>query len=412
MGATIGTYTVSDVGDELAAMMHGTSLNQIADLYGLYNRAARRVLTDVDPQETTVSKQFGQVWDGVYDYALDADVKGNKIIDFAPQANRQLIDVWGQQYKREFDLWKQFTLQNGFTFKYANAVRTVRINAPRIFTGIQLSAADGVSTNGTWSAGGSASNVQSDNQYYTDGAAGSVSLTLGAGANPSTGYVENSTLGAIDLTTHYNNAYIFFQVYLPTASGISNIDLRFGTDSSNYYEFSALTTDYMANAWVNGWNLLGAAWSSATTVGSPTLTNIKYLRITFTYNGTVQTQVRINQFYSRLGVIFNYSYYSKYLFRDTNDVFKEKVTATSDKINLDTDGYNLFLYAAALEAVLQQQGLAALFGDEMNLQAKYSDTLAEYQSKYKSEVSKPRSYYYRLPGQGYRRFLGRGGYRT
>lgn len=88
MSTNIGTYTISNVGDELTGMMHGASLNQIQNLYGVYNRAARRVVQDVDPQETKVFKQFGQVWDGIFDYSMDADVKGNKIIDFMPHAAR------------------------------------------------------------------------------------------------------------------------------------------------------------------------------------------------------------------------------------------------------------------------------------------------------------------------------------
>lgn len=412
MSTNIGNYSISDVGNEIAGMMHGASLNQIQNLYGVYNRAARRIMQDVDPQEVKVVKSFGQVWDGVFDYPVDTDVKGNRIIDLYPHAARQLTDNFGQQYNKDFDLWKNYTLQSTMTMKYSNGTRTLRVNARNLNTGIQINATDGVSTNGTWVAGTNVSNVQSNNQVYTDGAAGSVTFTLAQTGIASTAYIENSTMGAIDLTTHFNNAYEFFQAYLPNAAGITNIDYRFGTDASNYYEFSALTTDYLGNAWGNGWNALGASWTGASTVGSPTLTNIKYIRVTFTYNGTLQTQVALNQFYSRLGVYFDYEYYSKYLFRDgTTGIFKEKVTADSDVVNLDTDGFNLFIYASALEAIEQQQGLAALFGDMQNFEGKYSDGLAEYQSKYKSEVTKPRVVYYSQPTSGYRRFFGRGGLR-
>lgn len=414
MTTNIGTYSIADVGNELAGMMHGASLNQITNLYGVYNRAARRVMQDVDPQETKVYKNFGQVWDGVFDYTVDADIKGNKITDFYPHAARQLSDDFGQQYNKEFDLWKNYSLKSNFTVKYSNALRTLRVNARNLNTGIQVSAADGVSTNGTWAVGGNASNIQSSNILFTDGAAGAVTFQLNqTGVAGSTAYVENSTMGAVDLTNHYNNAYEFFQTYLPNAAGISNIELWFGTDSNNYYKITGLTTDYLGNAWGNGWNQLGASWTTATVgAGSPTLTSIKYIRVTFTYNGTLQTSVAINQFYSRLGVYFDYGYYSKYLFRDgTTGIFKEKVTADADVINLDTDGFNLFVYASAIEAIEQQQGLAALFGDDANFENKYNDALGNYQSKYKSEITKPRAVYYSLPGAGYRRFFGRGGSR-
>lgn len=408
MQGVIGTNSIDDTQNSLEAMLHGTTLNQITDLFGMFNRAARRVLEDVDPQETKIFAQFGQVWDGVFDYPVFTDLKGNKIIDFAPQANRQLSDNYSQLYNKQFDLYKNFTVIPDFTPRYSNGIRTIRINARNLNTGVQINNADGVNTNGLWVAGGNASNIQTDPQYFTDGASGSVSFQLAqTGIAGSTGYLENSTMSAINLTAQYNNAYEFFQTYLPNASGFSNIKFRFGTDSANYYEFSAITTDFMGNAWVNGWNQQGKSWTTATTTGSPTLSNIKYIKIEFTYDGTLQTQVRINQFWSRLGVIFNMEYYSKYLFRDaTSGVFQEKVTNLSNIVNLDTDSYNLFLYASGIEAVQQQQGLDAMFFDNNDFEGKYQNSLAAYRSKYKSEITKPTGNYYRNRNASYRRYFG------
>lgn len=416
--ANIGqNYQISDAENELTGILHGTSLNQIFNLNGVFNRAARRVLQDVDPPETKVQTQFGQVWYGVYDYAIPEDVKGNKLIDFYPQANRQLTDYFGQSYSQPFSLSKNFTLSPQFNVHYSEATRTLKVNAPQLPQGAQLNAADAVSDNGTWTAGTNVSNLQSDSQYFTSGASGSVSYTIAQTGIPnSTAVIYNGTMGALNLTNYFNNAYFFFQVYMPNAAGFTNVKLRVGTanaagtDSTNYYE-QTFTTNYFGNAFQNGWNQLGGVWSSFTTTGTPTLTNINYIRVTLTYDGTTQTQVRINQFYCRLGVIFDIYYYSKYLFRGTDGVFKEQTDSENDYINLDTDGRNLFLYAAAIEAVAQQQGLAATFFDDPNLEGKYNDALAEYQAKYKSEITKPRQYYYQQPTQGYRRFFGRGYWR-
>lgn len=404
------TYTVANAANELTGILHGTSLNQITDLTDVWNRAARRVIQDVDPAETKMDIQFGQVFDGVFDYPLPTDVKGNKIIDIYPQANRQLGDNFGQTYNKNFDLWKNFTLVPDFTTRYSGGNRTIRINATDLHTGIQINAAASVTGNGTWAATGNASNIQTDNQYFTDGASGSVSISLNqTGVVGSTGTVANSTMGSVDLSTQYNNGTEFYWVYLPLASSITSVSLQLGSSTGNYYQFSAQTTDYRGNNFINGWNLIGALWSTATIVGTPVNTTINYIATTFTYDGTLQTQVRINQFWSRLGVIFNINYYSKYLFMDSATyAFKAATTTNNDYINLDIDGFNLFLYAAAIEAVQQQQGLSATFFDDPTLESKYSDALAEYQSKYKSEIIKPSQPYYTTPSQGYRRFFGRG----
>lgn len=403
-------WQVANAANELTGILHGTQLNQIFDLTDVWNRAARKVLQDVDPQETKQDIQFGQVFDGVFDYALPIDVKGNKVIDLYPQANRQLSDNYGQIYNKDFDLWKNFSCAPDFTPRYSGGNRTVRVNA-RLNTGIQLNAADGITTNGQWSVGGNASNIQNNNIYFTSGAAGSVTFQLNqTGVASSTASITNPTMGAINLTTHYNNAYEFFYMYFPNAAGITSVELRFGSSAGNYYSIAGLTTNYDGSPWVNGWNLLGASWTTATTVGAPVLTAINYIDVVVTYNGTLQTMVAINQFWSRLGVIFNINYYSKYLFMDsTTYAFKEFTTSDDDYINLDIDGRNLFLYAAALEAVQQQQGLSASFYDDPTLSGKYNDALATYQSKYKSEITEPRKVYYQQPQGGYRRFWGRRG---
>lgn len=410
--ANIGqNYQISDAENELTGILHGTTLNQIFNLNGVFNRAARRVLQDVDPPETKVQAQFGQVWYGVYDYTLPIDVKGNKVIDLYPQANRQLTDYFGQSYSQPFSLSKDFTLAPQFNVHYSEGTRILRVNAPQLPQGAQLNAADAVNDNGIWSTAGNASNIQTDNQYFTSGASGSVSFTLNQTGTPgSTGSVSNSTMGALNLTNFFNNAYLFFQVYLPNAAGFTSVTYQFGSSASNYYQ-ATFTTDYMGDAFQNGWNQLGAAWSTFSTVGTPNTASINYINVIFTYNGTIQTQVRINQFYCRMGVIYDIFYYSKYLFRGTDGVFKEQTDSENDYINLDTDGRNLFLYAAAIEAIQQQQGLSGQFFDDPTLEGKYNDALAEYQAKYKSEITKPRQYYYQQPTQGYRRFFGRGYWR-
>lgn len=406
--ASIGTLTISDVQNELEGMLHGTTLDSITDIYGVFNRAARRVLGDVDPQETKVVKQFGKIYYGVWNYALDIDVKGNKIVDIFPQANRTSRDDFKQVYNKAFDLTKEYSLVPDFTPRYSSGIRTIRINAPYLDQGIQIDDANGYNTNGTWVAGSNVSSIATNTQYTTDGGSGSVSFTIDqTGTNPTTATLSNSTLGSVDLTNYYNNGDLFFAVYLPNAAGITSLTVSFGSSSSAYYTKTGITTDQMGNAFVNGWNFIKVAWSGMTTVGTPDYTAITYLSFSVVYNGTLQTQVLLNQFWIRQGTIFNYEYYSKYLFRDSSGTFKEQVTADTDLVNLDTDGINLFIFAALGFAAQQQQGLDALFFDAGQAEQLYQDALAKYRGQYKSEVTKPQGNYYPLPARGYRRYFGR-----
>ena len=402
----IGTYQISDLENELIGMLHGTSLSQIQNEFGAYNRAARRVLDDVDPQETKMVSQFGKVYNGIFDYPVQTDLKGNKIIDFFPAANRTLLDNYKQNYNKDFDLFKNYRLQPDFTMKYSGAVRTIRLNATNLVAGTQINAADGPTTNGSWITGGGASAVAQNSLFFTDGVAGSVQCQLNAGST--TGYLENSTMSALDLTQNYqNNADQFFWIYIPDVTAVTAVELRFGSSASNYYVLSAINTDFLGNSWVNGWNCIKVPFTGITTVGTPVISKINYIRVTFTYNSTLQQQILINQFYSRIGVIFNDEYYSKYLFRDgTTNVFKEKVTSSNDYVNLDTDAYNLLLFASGGELVQQQQGLDALFYDANQFEQRYQSALANYKQKYKSEILKPGTLYYKVKSSSYRRYFG------
>ncbi len=404
----IGTYSIDDLSQELTGMMHGTTLNQVEDPDGAWTRAARRLLGDVDPQETKIVSQFGKIYDGVWDYPLATDVKGNKIVDLFPQANRKPSDKFQQSYNQTFDRYKDFSLVPDFTPRYAGAVRTLRIAAKGLQTGILVNNANGYNTDGTWVAGSNVSSVATNNQYMVDGGTGSVSFTIAQTGIASTATIQNTTQNAIDLTSHFNNADEFFSIYLPNASGITSIRYRFGSSTSNYYDSGLLTTQYMGDSLQDGWNNMMQPWASFTTVGTPSITSITYVRIDIAYDGVTQTQVLLNQFWSRLGVIYNQEYYSKNLFRDAvTGLFKEKVTDGSDVVNLDTDGVNGLLYAMLGMVAQQVQGADALYFDANEAEQQYQAWLAGYKAKYKSEITKPQGSYYRIPQAGYRKFFGR-----
>jgi hypothetical protein len=214
-------------------------------------------------------------------------------------------------------------------------------------------------------------------------------------------------MSAVDLTDHLNQSSLFVWVYIPTASTLTSVNLRWGSDSANYYTVT-VTTNQQGNAFVNGWNLCQFVWSAATVVGAPVVTAIDYVRVTMNITGN-NTAMKVNGINSILGLILVYEYYSKYMFRDvTTGAFQETVTDDSNLINLDTDTYNLLTDLVAYYATQQQQGINAASYDGPFFKAEYDKNLARYKALYKSEISKPQSQYYFMPRKGWGRFLGRG----
>lgn len=399
-------YSVQDLQNDLTGMLHGTTPNQIQNLDGVIDRAARQLLLDLDPQETKRKVEFvAPIFNSVFDYPIAADVKGNKIIDIYPQVQRLPQDIWLQSYNQAFDVAKQniFSMQNMFTMNFNSSLKTIRINAPWLNPPVILNQAENTTSNGTWATGGTASSISTNNTNFAQGS-GSLQFNATTGA----AYVENSTSSASDLSAYVNQSYLFVWVYVPTGANLTNVKLRWGSSSANYYEGTATQTQ-QATAFVNGWNLCQFPWVNATTTGTPNSASITYLRVTLTLAASA-TGCLVNGINSILGTILSYEYYSKYLFRNASTgVYQETVLDDSDLINLDTESYNLLTYQVAYLAFQQQQGLDASFYDGTWAKQAYDAGVLRYKAMYKSELQVPQSVYYQMPGRGFGRWFGQGG---
>jgi len=399
-------YDIAVLKQDLAGIMHGTTLNEITNLDGLINRAARQVLLDVDPQETKKILPFSSpIYDQVYDYACPVDLKGNRVIDIRPQVDRQLDDIYPQTYNRAFDVTKGFTLGPEFTIQFNNAIKTIRMASPQLQSGIVINDANTLTGNGTWNTFGTASNLTVDNVNFVAGNS-SLSFNLDAGPDPSTGGVENSTMASVDLSQQLNQGDEFWYISLPTASAFTSVGLRWGSSPTDYYEKTTTITQ-QNTVFQNGWNLIGVSWLGATVVGTPDPSDITYVQASYTYDGTLQTAVRLDNIVSRLGVILQIEYYSKFLFRDlATGAFQESITADDNLINLDVESYNLLLYQVAYLASQQQSGSESKF-DTDYFRDLYKSDLARYKGLYKSEITKPQESYYNVRSNNYRRWFGR-----
>lgn len=397
-------YSVQDLKNDLSGILHGTTNNQIQNIDGVINRAARQLLLDLDPQETKRQVEFvGPIFNTVFDYPIAADVKGNKLIDIYPQVQRIPQEIWGQVYNQAFDVAKQniFSMENMFTINFNTSLKTIRINAPFLNAPSIINQIDSIAVNGTWAVGGTAASLAVNNSNFAQGT-GSLQFDVTTGA----AYIENSTMSAVSLSTVINQSSLFVWVYIPTASSLTSVDLRWGSSSSNYYNVTVTQTQ-QGTAFVNGWNLCKFDWSGATVTGSPVASAINYGRVTLNVTANM-TAVKVNGMNSVLGTILSYEYYSKYMFRNaTTGTYQETVLDDSDLINLDTESFNLMTNLVAYLATQQQQGLDASFYDGSFFKNAYDMGVLKYKSMYKSELQKPQSSYYTQPITSYNRFWGR-----
>lgn len=399
------SYSILNLKTDLTGVSHGTTLNQINNLNGVITRAARQVLLDLDPQEMKRYTQLPQVFEGVFQYAAPTDLKGQKIFDIRPQTPRQPFDIYLQQYSQAFDLAKDLSLVNGFNVDFNTGAKTLLVNSNFLIQPTNLNYASSLTGNGTWAVGGGATALAVDNiNYIANG--GSLQFNLSAGQ--STGYLETTGSASVDISAQLNQGTLFLWTYLPTGASFSNINLRWGSSSSNYYSQNA-TLAQNGVAFQNGWNLIPFNWNGATVTGSPDSTKITYLRITWIYNSTLQTAVRLNNIRSANGTILVVGYYSNYLFRDAiTGAWQETVTDDSNLINLATESYNILFNMVCYMVTQQTQGLDALFYDAAYFLGQYNAGLERYKSMYKSEIQLPQSTYYSPPNPGYSKYINRG----
>lgn len=398
------SYSILNLKQDLTGVLHQTELNQITNLDGVIDRAARQLLLDLDPQETKRTLEFvTPIYNSVFDYPIADDVKGNRIIDIRPQVQRLPADIWGQAYNQAFDVAKQniLSMTNMFTMNFNTGIKTIRVNAPYLNAPVIINQIEAVATNGTWATGGTASGLEVNNTNFVQGA-GSLQFNATTGA----AYLENSDMSPVDLSNYENQAPFFVNVYVPTGADLTSVDLRVGSSASDYYT-RTVTVNQPGNAFQNGWNLCQFDWAGITPVGSPDASSISYARVTLNLTANA-TACKLNGLNNILGSILEYEYYSKFLFRNAiTGAFQEKVLDDSDLINLDTETYNLLFNKVTEFAVQQQQGMDALAYDGTYFKGEYDRGVAKYKLMYKSEVQKPQTTYYAKPIKGYNKFPGR-----
>lgn len=139
---------------------------------------------------------------------------------------------------------------------------------------------------GTWAAsGGLAANVTNETEYLTTGS-GSIEFDSNSNAVVA---IEDSTATAVNLSTVDQSGRIELDLWVPFDGTVpTNVNLRLGSDSSNYFEFDATTLHYappgQSGNFVLGWNRVVFDWNSASSeTGTAVTTAIDYKRIAITH---------------------------------------------------------------------------------------------------------------------------------
>jgi hypothetical protein len=391
-------YSITTVINDLAGVVHGTTVNKIPNLYGVLSRTARQVLLDVDPKETQRIVTLSPVFDNVFDYPAPPDLKGDRIVDIRPQAGRNSTDVFTQGYGTSFDANKSVSYDKKIYTQWNTGVKTLRIQDPAITSPVTIT---DTSTITGWSTAYGATNLSLDT---TANVAGGGALQFDLIQGQTTAQLSNSTLTPLNLANNANISTLFLWVFMPNALAINSVQLIFGSDLTTNYFQETVTTTQQGTAFQNGWNLLAFPWATATQINTPITTAINSVSTVFNTTGAAVAGMKIDNLTSNLPAVLQAVYYSKYLFRDpSTNAFQETVVDYTDNgklINLDTDSYNLFFNKAAYFISQQLQGADAAY-DTTFWDNEYQMALQRYKGLNPSEAMNKGTSYYRPARKGY-----------
>lgn len=346
-------YTVGNAKDDLASMLHGTTVSQINNINGAFRRAANVVLSRIDPAETMRVAEL-TVYDGINEYSPPTDLKDRKVSDITPQVNRTSGDSPRNFSGNDFETRNE---NNSFRVYRRDGETVLKYNKRLTPARKILAHFDG---NEGWTADGTGlTDLQTDTLLYAE--AGS-SQRFNKASGQTSGTLTTTTISAIDLTSYQDTA-AFIRVYLPTlaaATGLTSLTLRWGSSASDYWEATA-TAPHNRSGFNKGWNLVRFDWPTSDT-GTPVVTAVDYARLALTTSSAAINAIRVDELFFSVGKIVDFEYYSNCLFRDEDGNWSEEVDDDSGDdtiINLGPTSYEIFLNELGLICCQGLQGEAA-----------------------------------------------------
>lgn len=331
--------SISTLKNRLIPKLHGASLAKIQDsFYDKLHEASTIVLARLDPPDTIQRARIDNaIYDKVYNYTAPSDIKGeSKIIDIRPIGPRSTRDEQTQTYGKEFDIRKRY---NSATIETIAGVKTLRISKA-LRPSTLLFDPNAVDT--TVTTGGDVTDLTADNLDYVSGNA---SLSFGLSGVTGAGTIEINLSQSFDLSLLENIGALFTWLKFPTAARFTSYELRWGSDSSNYWSKTATVPQGRSAVDSAAWNLMPFVWSSASKTGTPEASAIAYLKVTITYTtGTALTFVKLDSIVAALGEAYECVYYSEYIYKTlATGVLKEIATLDSDIITLDPAATQILL---------------------------------------------------------------------
>ena len=343
-------YKVGELKDGVSGLMSGTNLDNVTGLNRVLARAARKLVQKADIPEAT-DKEAVTLYDGVYDYPISDIIFGGALIDIQPQGvTRAYFESVQKMPLEMFDRSKEYNFTGGVkaTFEHDDGVPLLRISSPRAVSKAVL---DTMNDADNWTASGSIASVADDATVYYD-APKSLRFTL---TGSDTGILTRTLSSTLNLSKYKDVAVAFLATRIPdgaTVSDLTSIELRLGSDSSNYDSVTA--TQGFLGAWVAGkWLLTAFDMSASTSTGTPDWTALDYIQVRFAHTATF-TNMRVGGLWLSLPSPHEIIYQTAAIFLE--DGARSRIITDDDtEIVLNDGAFLLYEHECALAIAIQSK---------------------------------------------------------
>ncbi len=224
------SVTLQNIYDELDDYRIDTSsdtLDRDTEILRAINRTLRIMQSKHSWVDKTETITFNK---GIDEYAVNTNYKYNCSISLKNADTDKSLD--------------RININDFYKCKNDGLGGLTRFYAPKLVNGnkrILIYCGDGdqyliddatdISVDGTWTLDNDAINLIKDTVVYKDELGSSLKFDI----NGTIATIKNLTFTAVDLSDIESNSNGYIWVYLPTVTNLTNVEIQFGSDSSNYW---------------------------------------------------------------------------------------------------------------------------------------------------------------------------------
>lgn len=345
--------TVQNLKDSVSGILTGTDLDNVTDLNGCLERAARTVV-----QKAYIPDSLGReeivLYDGVYDYPAPDTIFGTTVTDLRPQGNTRT--PWDFVYKKpgqQFDREKKF-LSNGAELAFENnkGISVARIVSTKPTKRIII---DSMSDKDDWIAENGAGTIYNDASVFYDNDS---SIRFSGSSSTSEAGVSKTLDTSIDLTDYVGVGVAFLAIRLTDVSSINTngIVLEIGNDANNVWSIK-VTSSFIGSFQNDEWMVLSFDLATATTIGTVNPAKIDFEFIDINYNsGTGIANINLGGLWISLPSPHTMLFKSAAVFQQSGKNPALSIHDHNDTIILNDAAYNLLLYESAANVCFNMGG--------------------------------------------------------